>query len=231
MRADRRLRVPHFDLVLLDVNETLSDTAPLAERLVAAGLSTGALDLWVASTLRDGFASAAAGHYEDFSTLLEANLQALLDQAEDLREDPEPLGRELLETFQGLGVHADVPAGLQCLATTGLTAATLTNGDAGYAEALLRRAGLDGLVERHHSAAEVRRWKPAPQPYLQATAASGVRSDRAILVASHPWDVDGAKRAGLKGAWLNRSRAPYPPSFLDPDLTASGLDDLAAQLA
>ena len=31
-----------------------------------------------------------------------------------------------------------------------------------------------------------------------------------MLVAVHPWDIDGASRAGLVTAWLNRSGGPYP---------------------
>jgi 2-haloacid dehalogenase len=53
----------------------------------------------------------------------------------------------------------------------------------------------------------------------------------AMLVAVHPWDIDGASRAGLSTAWINRSGGPYPAHFAASDLTAPSLTALAGQLA
>ncbi len=36
----------------------------------------------------------------------------------------------------------------------------------------------------------------------------------AMLVAVHPWDIDGAARAGLATAWINRNGGVYP-DFVD----------------
>jgi 2-haloacid dehalogenase len=52
----------------------------------------------------------------------------------------------------------------------------------------------------------------------------------AMLVAAHPWDIDGAHRAGLGTAWVNRARGRYPAYFKAPDLQAQSLLDLAEQL-
>jgi len=51
-----------------------------------------------------------------------------------------------------------------------------------------------------------------------------------LLVAVHPWDIDGAARAGLSTAWVNRTDAPYPAFFTPPTHTVSGLTDLAGLL-
>jgi 2-haloacid dehalogenase len=51
-----------------------------------------------------------------------------------------------------------------------------------------------------------------------------------MMVAVHPWDVDGAKRAGLLGAWVDRRRAPYPRLMRTPDLSAPDLTALARAL-
>ena len=48
-----------------------------------------------------------------------------------------------------------------------------------------------------------------------------------LLVAVHPWDIDGAKRAGLRTAWINRGGQPYPGYFLAPDHSVTGLSELA----
>ena len=50
------------------------------------------------------------------------------------------------------------------------------------------------------------------------------------MVAAHPWDVDGAHRAGLRTVSVDRTGAPYPPSFAAPDVTVRGLDELVGRL-
>jgi 2-haloacid dehalogenase len=48
-----------------------------------------------------------------------------------------------------------------------------------------------------------------------------------LLVAVHPWDVHGARRAGLRSAWVNRSGGAFPATFLEPTYTVAGVDQLA----
>ncbi|WP_234383476.1 HAD family hydrolase [Streptomyces dysideae] len=57
----------------------------------------------------------------------------------------------------------------------------------------------------------------------------GVRPDEALLVAAHPWDIDGAQRAGLAGAWLRRGvpDTAYPHSLANPSLATEDLTELA----
>ena len=74
-------------------------------------------------------------------------------------------------------------------------------------------------------------WKPARGAYAHGCDRVGVDAADAMLVAVHPWDVDGASRAGLATCWIDRTGTPYPSYFRAPDLTATGLDDLARQLA
>ncbi len=52
-----------------------------------------------------------------------------------------------------------------------------------------------------------------------------------LLVAVHPWDIDGAARAGMATAWIDRGDTPYPDCCTPPWRTASALTDLAQQLA
>ena len=67
--------------------------------------------------------------------------------------------------------------------------------------------------------------------YAYALEQCKVEAPEAMLVAVHPWDTDGARRAGLSAAWIDRRGSTYPDYFLAPDLTASSLLDLAAQLS
>ena len=115
-------------------------------------------------------------------------------------------------------------------ADAGVRMATLTNGSAEVAEKLLERAGLADLVDRRLSVEAVRRWKPASEPYLYAARELSVPAEDCALVAVHPWDIDGAKRAGLRAAWLNRMRGPYPELFEQPDWSGETLGRVAEAL-
>lgn len=66
--------------------------------------------------------------------------------------------------------------------------------------------------------------------YALSSCRVGVAS-KAMLVAVHPWDVEGAHNAGLATAWINRSVTRYPGYFARPDLEATSVLDLAHQLA
>ena len=215
--------MPSPTLVLFDVNETLSDLEPLRGRFEQVGAPGRLLEVWFASTLRDGFALTAAGAYADFHTVALGVLGGLLAQIETLRRDPDEAAEHVLAGFAELDVHPDVPTGMRKLADAGVRMATLTNGAAEIAAKLLERAGLADLIERRLSVDEVQRWKPAPEPYLHAAGKCGVEPERCALVAVHPWDVDGAKRAGLQAGWLNRRNTTYPTFFETPDATGETL--------
>jgi 2-haloacid dehalogenase len=217
-------------VALLDVNETLSDLAPLGERFEQVGAPRHLLPTWFASTLRDGIALAASDDYGEFQDVARAVLRGLLAGVPELSAAPEEAADHVLAGFNALSVHPDVPAGIRALHDAGLRIATLTNGGAAIARRLLERSGLDDLVERNLTVVEVRRWKPAPEPYRHACRAMNVAETEAILIAVHPWDIQGAKRAGLRGGWVNRDGRPYPDIFERPDFTGRDLPELARTL-
>ena len=210
-------------VVIFDVNETLSDLSPLAARFEDAGAPGELLATWFAATLRDGIALAASGSYADFRDVGRANLLQLL---------PTPEAAEhVLDGFAALHVHPDVPDGIRILREADIRIATLTNGAAEIARGLLARAGLEALVERNLDVSAVRRWKPAPDPYLYACSELGVEPAQAVLVAAHPWDVHGARLARLRGAWLDRRGLPYPAVFEPPVWSGRDLPSLARAVA
>ena len=50
-----------------------------------------------------------------------------------------------------------------------------------------------------------------------------------MLVAVHPWDIDGAARAGLRIGWLNRRGACYPAYFDAAEVEAVDLVELTGR--
>ncbi len=145
--------------------------------------------------------------------------------------DVDEAARHVLDGFAELDVHPDVPDGVQALHRAGFRLVTMTNGRSALTERLLTRAGLLHCFEAHLDVGGPQCWKPAPAAYRYAVEQTGVRPDQALVVAVHPWDIDGAQRAGLGGAWLRRGAAGYPDVMLSPTYSAEDLRELAAALA
>lgn len=58
-----------IEVVVFDVNQTLSDLSPLVSRFQEVGAPDHLLHTWFASVLRDGFGLAAAGAQVPFSEI------------------------------------------------------------------------------------------------------------------------------------------------------------------
>lgn len=129
--------------------------------------------------------------------------------------------------FSALEVHPDVPGGIRALSELGIRLVTLSNGSATVADALLQGAGLRDRFERVLSVDDAGVWKPAAGAYAYAIAECGVEPMDAMLVAVHPWDLEGARRADLATAWVNRQGARFPGYFSTPDLEVTSLRELA----
>lgn len=214
--------------LVFDVNETLSDMSPLAQRFADVGAPEHLAATWFASLLRDGFALTAAGVNPAFADLA---LDLLRGQLTGQVADPETAAEHVMAGFGDLPVHADVVPGIRDLAGLGVRLLTLTNGSTSVADALLRRSGIRHEFEQLLSVADADLWKPARTAYTHALRASGLPPGEVMLVAVHPWDIDGAHRAGLRTAWINRAGRRYPGHFSRPDLEVSSVTDLAARLA
>jgi 2-haloacid dehalogenase len=207
-------------VVIFDVNETLIDMEPLRARFEDVGLSGEQMPTWFASVLRDGFALTATGGFAEFARIAADVLKRL--RLQDKAVD------HVLSGLAGLRVHPDVPDGMRSLREAGIRLFTMTNGSAAMTAGILRREGLLDLVEATLDVSGPRAWKPARAAYEYAVGLAGVVPAQATLVAVHPWDVHGAQRAGLSGAYLDRRGVPYPSVMSAPHVTAPDLRALAA---
>jgi len=202
--------------VAFDVNETLLDLAPVRAALVEAGQPPELLPAVFTRTLLTGFAAAAVGGWCRFRDAFDTALA----QTTGLT----PLDRErVADAFGELAPHPDVEPALRQLTAAGVRAVTLSHGSPGVADAALARGGIAPLVERTLSSESIRAWKPHREVYLWAAGVCGVPPERLALVAAHGWDVLGAQRAGLTGAWFPRSERVYPSVYEPPHVSAATL--------
>ena len=213
-------------VLLFDVNETLSDLSPMGDRFAEAGLPAHWAPTWFAGLLRDGFAVTVTGRRASFRAIGADLLRGLAAGVDGV--DADAVVEHVLGAFTTLDLHPDVVDGLRQLQESGIRMATLTNGAATIPQTLLEQAGVDDVMERFLSVDDAGIWKPHPDAYAYAVRTMGVEPADAMLVAAHPWDIDGASRAGLRTAYVDRKGAPYPAHFHRADIDVVSLDQLAS---
>jgi 2-haloacid dehalogenase len=138
--------------------------------------------------------------------------------------------RELGERLRRLPAHPDAEAAIRQLRDAGFGVVTLTNSTADVAEAQLRNAGLRDLIQAVYSADQAGMLKPAPEAYRHVLDSQHADPAETVLIAAHDWDIAGAAAAGLRTAFISRDgRGPLPVGTA-PDLSATSLAAVAAQL-
>jgi 2-haloacid dehalogenase len=166
----------------------------------------------------------------DFDALHLATLDDLL--AERGLDLPAEARRRLVRAWHRLDPWPDVRTGLEALRRERVTS-TLSNGHVALLVDLARHGDLrfDCVL----SAELARVYKPAPEAYRTAARLLGVQPAELMLVAAHPWDLAGARAAGLRTAFVDRplEYGPGSPGREGPDADESvgNLHALAGRLA
>lgn len=112
-------------------------------------------------------------------------------------EDRDAKTEAILSGFAELDAEPDVLPTMQRLRRDGVPVAIVTNGSEKVTRALVERNGLSDFVGQVISVDELGRWKPVAQVYHHAAARISVAPERLALVATHGWDVQGARSVGL----------------------------------
>jgi 2-haloacid dehalogenase len=165
----------------------------------------------------------------DFDELHRATLDALL--AERGLDPPDKDRRRLVHAWHRLDPWPDVRTGLEALRRERVSA-TLSNGHVALLVDLARHGDLrfDCVL----SAEMARAYKPASEVYRTAARLLGVAPAELMLVAAHPWDLEGARAAGLRTAFVDRPLEYGPGSpareYAQADESVADLHELARRL-
>jgi len=193
-------------------------------KLQDRGLPADFLGIWFPSALRDAFALATIGTYAPFAEVLREALKTVAASAGRAVAAEEAAA--IVRGFSELEPPLDASAAFSRLRSAGVRSVTLTNGSAGATQALLRRGGLTEFVEASISTDEVQAFKAHASVYRRCAAWVGAPEDAIVLVAAHPWDIHGAKCAGLRAGYVSRGQ-PFPAELRRPDVEALSLADMA----
>jgi 2-haloacid dehalogenase len=210
--------------VLFDVNETLLDLAALDPLFAAWFGDPAARRAWFAQTLHLAMTLAATRTFRSFGEVGAAALETTAQQASAvLPGDAIP---RLREAIRRLPPHPDVAPALRMLRDAGLVTAALSNNPVPVIQEQVRHAELAPLFDEIMSVDEAGALKPAPEVYRFALTRLGLPADAVWMVAAHGWDIAGAMRVGLRGAFVARP-GQGPDPFAPPDITESDLVTVA----
>jgi len=217
---DKMLAARAFELLTLDLDDTLWPCAPTIERAEAV------LYAWLERTaprLTEGYDQEAMRRHRralmtsrpeiahDLTAVRRYSLRNLLwAHGYDVALADAAVAL-FLEHRNRVTPYADVLPALRAL-NTEYPLVSVTNGNADVARTPLR-----GLFGRSLTAADVGAQKPAPNLFLGALHWTRVPPERALHLGDDPYrDVEAARRLGMTAIWINRRGAPWPHVLAPP---------------
>lgn len=221
--------------ITFDLDDTLYDNGPvmaqaerwMVEHMRSQYLETAMLDAarW-AAIKRDLLAQEPALAH-DVSLTRQRLLQAGLERggmgAAQASEEARRVFSLFLAVRSEVAVTDETHALLTRLAER-YPLVAITNGNLD-----LTWAGLAGYFRHVHRAGEGRRMKPHGDLFALALTDLGLPAHQVLHVGDHPaTDLLGARRHGLRCAWLNERNQPSPDQL--PDVELSRLSELAPLL-
>ena len=229
--------MPRTDLqiaaITLDLDDTLWPIEPVMRR------AEWRLDDWLKThcpraaaaypiahmrALRDRVARENPHLAHDFSAQRRLSLHAALTEHGYDESHVEAAYTEFYAARNEVECYADALPALARLATR-FPLVSLTNGNAD-----IERIGIAHLFRFSISSRDCGVAKPAPAIFHAACARLGLPPHAVLHVGDDPeLDVAGARAAGLRTTWLNRSGLSWPLSD-QPDLTVPDLAELADRL-
>ena len=134
----------------------------------------------------------------------------------------------LLAQYRQLAAFPDAIPAIERLKAGGHTVVAFSNGVEATVRALLDHAGVLPHLDEVISVDDLRTFKPDPAVYAYLAERVHQPVDETWLVSGNPFDVIGAKAAGLKAAWIQRNAdAIFDPWGIGPDIIVANLHELS----
>ena len=202
-------------LVVFDVNQTLFHLRELEKRFKQIGLKKYHCELWFNNVLKEGFSLGCLGIFKPFKSIGLDQLKSILVK----EKKPSKSSQYILEGFSELKAHKNIKESFKLLKKKKIKIATLTNGHSGITKILLKKNGLSKYVDHCFSVDDVKKWKPFPEAYQQVLHHYKIKPNKAIMIASHAWDIAGAMNAGLNSGYIENYEGRFKSYYKKPDIS------------
>lgn len=194
-------------LLAFDIYGTLIDTSGILtqvqQHLPAGGDHADRfVALWREKQLEYSFRRGLMQDFQDFSVPTRDALDFCCAQFQcpmtAMQRD------DLMAQYQRLPAFSDAAEGLDEAKAKGLNLCAFSNGGKQTVTKLLEQAGLLGYFDHIISVEAVGTFKPHPSVYHHVVTTMAHTAENTWLVSGNPFDVIGARNAGLRSAWIKR---------------------------
>lgn len=216
-------------LLIFDVNETLLDMTPLANRVNALLKNDNGFSIWFPSLLHHSLVETVSNSYHDFSEIARGTL-SMTAKMMSIEFSPEEI-QSTLSVITELPPHPDVLPGLNEMKKHGHTLVALTNGNSSVVMKQMKFAGLTEYFEEIYSVEAVRKYKPSGAPYRYVLEQQDITPEKGLMVAAHGWDISGAQRLGMQTAFIKRTGKSLYPLADKPTYSCVDCLELAEKLS
>jgi 2-haloacid dehalogenase len=203
--------------------ETLAEVAD-----VSIDVAEAMSELWVQHQIDYSMEVTLMDEYESWWSLTERAFEWVLEYYGI------DLSRGERETVMDAYEHLELYEGIEPferLAAAGHELYVLSDGTSEMLATLAENSGFDAVLDGIVSVEEVGKFKPAPEVYRNIGNYVDRSAEECTMVATHTFDVAGAKRAGLDGVLVNRHRVPPHRLGYEPDLVVPSYAVLADAIA
>ena len=214
--------------VFFDMNETLLNLSLLQEQFDKHFDDKYVLKYWFTKLLYSSTIMGIMDEYKNFGELADVALESLFFESNKTLTNKTKA--EILGEFKKLPAYEDVQPAIKLLKDKDIRVIAVSNSSLTMIKEQLTNAGIINLFDSYYSVDDVKKYKPFKDIYLSVAKQEGLKTDNIVMVATHDWDLFGAKKAGLRTAYIKRKDVMYHPYYLQPDFKDSNLPNLIQQL-
>jgi len=214
--------------VFFDMNETLLNLSLLKENFEKHFDDDYVLKYWFVKLLHTSTITGVMNEYRNFGELAGVVLENLF--YENGKVLTKEIKTEILGSFRNLPAYGDVPKALDLLNQNKIRTIAVSNSSLEMIKEQLTNAGIIDLFHSYYSVDAVKKYKPFKEIYLYAARMEKISPEDVVMVATHDWDLFGAKKAGFKTAYIERKREIFNPFYLQPDINKTDLVELAQEI-
>ena len=214
--------------VLFDMNETMLNLSLLKENFDKNFDDNYVLKYWFTKLLHTSTVIGSMDEYKNFGELAGVVLESLFYENGKILTNETKV--EILDAFRSLPAYDDVPKALNLLKENKIRVVAVSNSSLEMIKEQLTNAGIIHLFDSYYSVDSVKKYKPFKDIYQYVALHEKTSVENIAMVASHDWDLFGAKKVGFTTAYIKRKEEIFNPYYLQPDISETNLVDLAKKI-
>ena len=93
-----------------------------------------------------------------------------------------------------------------------------------------KKNNINNFIDGCFSIISFKMWKSAKEVYLETCEKMIIKPKKALMIAAHGWDINGAKIAGLKTAYITRYEKKLSDFYYRPDYVGNDSREIIEKL-